>query len=153
VALFLNGIALYVPQFLPGSNRDSRMLSRVEGLLMGLGGAFGVIPGFSSLGLATSIGSVCGVEGRFGLNMTLMMNMGITLGLIIHDGISLGQGGTGGMGFMILLRCLTAGIVAFAAAMVAIRLLRNLAKEHGFAAFGFYCMGLSLFIFILNLLA
>ncbi len=152
-ALFLNGIALYVPQFLPGSNRDSRMLSRVEGLLMGIGGGMGVIPGFSSLGLAASIGAVCGVEGRFGLNMTLLMNMGITLGLIVHDGISLGQGGTGGMSFMILLRCLAAGIVAFAAAMIAIRLMRSLAKEHGFALFGFYCMGLSLFIFILNLLA
>lgn len=152
-ALFLNGIALYIPQFLPGSNRDSRMLSRVEGLLMGLGGAFGVIPGFSSLGLATSIASVCGVEGRFGLNMTLMMNMGITLGRILYDGIALGQGGTDGMSFMILLRCVTAGIVAFAAAVIAIRVMRSLAKEHGFAAFGFYCMGLSLFLFILNLLA
>jgi len=152
-ALFLNGIALYVPQFLPGSNRDSRMLSRVEGLLMGLGGGLGVIPGFSSLGLAASIGSVCGVEGRFGLNMALMMNMGITLGLIVQDGISLGRSGISGMTVLILLRCLAAGIAAFVAAMIAIRLMRSLAKEHGFAPFGFYCMGLSLFIFILNLLA
>ena len=29
VLLFLNGIILYIPQFFPTSNRDSRMLSRV----------------------------------------------------------------------------------------------------------------------------
>ena len=37
--LFVNGIILYIPQFFPTSNRDSRTLSRIEGLLMGLGGA------------------------------------------------------------------------------------------------------------------
>ena len=36
--LFVNGLILYVPQFFPTSNRDSRTLSRIEGLLMGLGG-------------------------------------------------------------------------------------------------------------------
>lgn len=46
VLLFLNGIILYIPQFFPTSNRDSRMLSRVEGLLVGLGGALGILPAF-----------------------------------------------------------------------------------------------------------
>ena len=49
VLLFLNGIILYLPQFFPTSNRDSRMLSRVEGLLVGLGGALGILPGISAV--------------------------------------------------------------------------------------------------------
>ena len=36
--LFVNGLILYVPQFFPTSNRDSRTLSRIEGLLMGFRG-------------------------------------------------------------------------------------------------------------------
>ena len=31
VLLFLNGVILYIPQFLPGSNKDSRTLTRLEG--------------------------------------------------------------------------------------------------------------------------
>ena len=55
VLLFLNGIILYIPQFFPTSNRDSRMLSRVEGLLVGLGGALGILPGVSAVGSALSV--------------------------------------------------------------------------------------------------
>ena len=56
--LFLNGLILYIPQFLPGSNKDSRMLSRLEGFLMGLGGAVSVLPGISAIGSAVSVGAV-----------------------------------------------------------------------------------------------
>ena len=60
--LFLNGLILYIPQFLPTGNKDCRTLSRVEGILMGLGGGCAVIPGFSGVGTSLSIASVCGVD-------------------------------------------------------------------------------------------
>ena len=82
VAIFLlvNGIILYVPQFLPGSNRDSRTLTRLEGFLMGLGATASTLPGISAVGAAVSIGSVCGVERGFCLSMALMMNLALNLG-------------------------------------------------------------------------
>ena len=55
--LFLNGIILYIPQFFSTGNRDSRMLSRVEGLLVGLGGALGILPGISCLSLSVATAS------------------------------------------------------------------------------------------------
>ena len=81
--LFLNGLILYVPQFLPTSNRDSRTLSRIEGLLMGLGGAVSIIPGISAIGAATSVGSVCGVERNYSLTMALMLNMVLMAGMVV----------------------------------------------------------------------
>ena len=60
--LFLNGIILYIPQFLPSSNKDSRTLSRLEGLAMGFGCTVSILPGISTVGTMISIGSVCGVE-------------------------------------------------------------------------------------------
>lgn len=151
--LFVNGLVLYIPQFLPGGNRDSRTLSRVEGLLMGLGGGLGTIPGLSSLGLSVSIGSMCGVERSFGLNMALLMDLGLSLGLLVQDGIALIQAGAAGLGFVSALRCVLTGVTAFVGAMAGVWVLRRLVREHGFGAFGFYCMGLALFVFILNLLA
>ena len=60
--LFVNGLLLYIPQFLPTSNKDCRTLSRVEGLLMGLGGGLFVVPGLSGVGTALSGASICGVS-------------------------------------------------------------------------------------------
>ena len=151
--LFLNGLILYIPQFLPGSNRDSRTLSRVEGLLMGLGGAASVLPGISAVGAASSIGCVCGVERTYSLNMALLMNLGLTFGLVVQDILTLLANGIGVLSFTIVLRYLLTALTAFGATMLGVKGMRYLAADHGFGLFAFYCFGLSLFTFILNLLA
>lgn len=155
LALFmlLNGIVLYVPQFLPSGNRDSRTLSRVEGLLMGLGGAVSVIPGFSAMGVTTAVGSVCGVDRTYSLNMSLMMNMFLNAGFLIYDVMGIMSDGLGVLSFGIILRYFVTAGIAFAGTMLGIRLMRQLAENRGYALFGFYCFGLSLFTFILNLMA
>lgn len=151
--LFLNGMILYIPQFFPTSNRDSRTLSRVEGLLMGLGGAVSAVPGISAIGAATSIASVCGVDRTYGLNMALMMNMGITIGLMVYDLLGIASNGLGVLSFLIVICYLLSAAAAFAGAMLGIKWMRQLAAGHGFSIFGVYCWGLALFTFILNLIA
>ena len=151
--LFLNGVILYAPQFLPTGNRDSRTLSRVEGLLMGLGGAVSVLPGISAIGATTSIGSVCGVERNYGLNMALMMNMVLTLGLAIYDVMGIVDNGLDALSFLIILRYLLTAVAAFAGTLLGIKILRRLAENQGLSLFGVYCWGLALFTFILNLMA
>ena len=151
--LFVNGLILYVPQFFPTSNRDSRTLSRVEGLLMGLGGAVCAVPGISAIGATTSIASVCGVDRTYGLNMALMMNMGITVGLMVYDIMGIAANGFGMLSFLILIRYLFSAAAAFLGAKLGIKLMRLLAGGRGFSVFGVYCWGLALFTFILNLIA
>ena len=151
--LFVNGLILYVPQFFPTSNRDSRTLSRVEGLLMGLGGAVCAVPGISAIGATTSIASVCGVDRTYGLNMALMMNMGITVGLMVYDIMGIATNGFGMLSFLILIRYLFSAAAAFLGAKLGIKLMRLLAGGRGFSVFGVYCWGLALFTFILNLIA
>lgn len=153
VFLFINGIVLYAPQFLPTGNRDSRTLSRVEGFLMGLGGGCSVLPGISAIGAATSIGSVCGVERTYALDMALMMNMAVNIGLMVFDVMNLISAGIGTLSVMLIARYLFTAAVAFGAAVGGIRLMRLLAKSAGFTMFAFYCWGVALFAFILNLMA
>ena len=155
VAIFLlvNGIILYVPQFLPGSNRDSRTLTRLEGFLMGLGATASTLPGISAVGAAVSIGSVCGVERGFCLSMALMMNLALNLGLAIVDVFTLFTNGLGVFSFGILIRYLTTGLTAFGGCLLGIKIMRILSGNHGYSGFAFYCVGLSLFTFILNLMA
>lgn len=151
--LFLNGLILYIPQYLPSSNKDCRSLSRVEGLLMGLGGALFVLPGFSGIGVAVSAASVCGVERKYGLNMILLMQIGVMFGRVILDIIALvGAGFSVITGKLILLSILAAA-VAFGAAYLAIKLMRSLAQEKGYGIFAHYCWSIALFTFILTLIA
>lgn len=151
--LFFNGIILYIPQFLPTGNRDSRTLSRVEGLLMGLGGAASILPGISAVGTAMSIGSVCGVERKYGLNMVLIMNTFLAAGLVIYDVLGILNSGFGTLSFLILIRYIFSAIAAFAGTTLGVKFIRQIAENHGFSMFGVYCWGMALFIFILNLMA
>lgn len=151
--LFVNGIILYIPQFLPGSNKDARSLSRVEGFLMGLGGSLSVLPGLSGVGAAYSVGSICGVDRSYGLNMTLLMNMAYLIGMIVFDVLGLFQTGLGVLTFRWLVVYLLAALAAFVSTMLAIRIMRSLVSGIGFSFFAFYCWGIALFAFILNLMA
>ena len=153
VFLLLNGLILYIPQFLPGSNKDSRTLSRVDGLLMGLGGAASILPGISGLGAAVSVASICGVERGYGLTMALLMNLAVLAGQIVFDVMAVAKLGLIGLSFGNILSCLLAGIAAFAGAYAGIRLLTNLVKDRDYTVFAYYCWGAALFTFVLNLMA
>lgn len=150
--LLINGVILYAPQFLPTGNRDSRSLSRVEGLLMGLGGGVSVLPGISAMGAVTSIGSICGVDKKYCLDMAMLLNLFVNLGYAFLDVIGMASGGTGALSFGILMRYLFTGVAAFLGTYLGVKAMRNLSENHGFSLFGLYCFGLGLFCFILNLL-
>ena len=151
--LFLNGIILYIPQFLPSSNKDARSLSRVEGLLMGLGGSLSVLPGMSGVGASVSVGSICGVERSYALNMTLMMNMAYLMGMIVYDILGLFQTGLGVLTFQLVIVYILAAAAAFVSSTLAIRVMRSLVSGVSYGLFSYYCWGIALFAFILNLMA
>ena len=120
---------------------------------MGLGGLAGVLPGISAVGTAVSIGSVCGVDRSYGFIMALLMNLGVNIGLVVLDLIAVFSAGLSGLYFALILRCLVTGVAAFAGAYLAIQLLRRFIGEHDYTVFAYYCWGLALFTFILNLMA
>ena len=150
--LFLNGVILYVPQFLPSSNKDSRTLSRLEGFAMGCGCAVSILPGISTVGTVVSIGSVCGVERTYSLNMALIIKMFMMVGLMVYDVLGIISGGIEALSFGLVARYMLMALLSFGAAMAGIRVMRRLMENHGCALFGVYCWGLALFIFILNLM-
>lgn len=153
VLLFVNGVVLYVPQFFPGSNKDARSLSRLEGVVMGIGGGLSVIPGLSGLGASVSVGSICGIERSYALNMSLLMNMAYLVGMIVYDIIGLIRYGFGLLTFQWFIVYILTAALAFVGAMLAIRIMRALASDRGYHFFSYYCWGIALFTFILNLMA
>lgn len=152
VFLFINGIILYIPQYLPGSNKDSRSMSRVEGLLIGLGGAISTIPGISCVGAGVSIATVCGAEKNYALNISLLMTIPVTIGLIAMDILAI-LGAKVALSFGLIFSCLLCGIAAFAGVFFGIRAMRTALANISMSIFGLYCWSAALFTFILYLTA
>jgi undecaprenyl pyrophosphate phosphatase UppP len=120
---------------------------------MGLGGAASVLPGISGVGTAVSVASICGVERSYGLSMVLLMNLAATVCLIVHDIISIVTAGMESLSLLLLISYIVSAAAAFFGTTLAVRVMRHLAAEKGYSVFAYYCWGVSLFTFILNLLA
>jgi undecaprenyl-diphosphatase len=149
--LLINGIILYVPQYLPGSNKQSGALSRVDSLYFGLGGVLGMLPGVSSLGSFLSIGSVRGFDMEKTLTFALLLNIPVNLGFAVYDLMALLGAGSGSLAFGSLVYALFAGAAAFGAIILGIHLLKKIMAEFGSGIFSFYCWTVALLTFLLYL--
>ena len=128
-------------------------MSRVQGVLIGLGGSMSIVPGLSSIGGAWSVGALCGVDKSYGLNMIFLLDMVVCIGRMVLDIIGLASTGLAGTSFGLFVVYILAGIAAFCAATLCIKLLRSIVSEISSSVFSYYCWGVALFTFIMNLLA
>lgn len=151
VFLLLNGVILYLPKLMPTGNKDALSMSALDSLMMGLGGALAVLPGVSSVGATLSIASVCGSERRFALNLSYLMQMVLTAGLIVLDVLAVVNGNVV-FSLPVLICCLVAAAAAAAGTYFGMRFMRILAENTGFGVFPFYCFGAALFSFIIYLM-
>jgi len=152
VCLALNGLILYIPQYLPGSNKDSGAMTRLDGLIFGLGGAVSTLPGVSCVGSAVSIGAVRGMETDYALNLALVMNIPVNLGFILYDVLDIFTAGVSGFSFTLLLGSLLAAAAVFAGVVVGIRLLKKITERFGYSVFAMYSWGAALLAFIIYLM-
>lgn len=153
VFVLLNGLILYIPQFFPSSNKDSRTLSRVEGLVVGVGGALAIFPGMSGMGAGLSLAGLCGMERSYGLAMALLMNLAVWLGAAVFDLMAVIKMGLYGISLGAIVHCILAAITSFTGGYMGIRFLSKLAQNQDYTIFAYYCWGVALFTFALNLIA
>ena len=151
--LAVNGVIMYIPQYLPGSNKQSAALTRIDSLCFGLGGVLGMLPGISCIGSAISIGTVRGMDPAKALNFALLLNIPVHIGLAVMDLLELLSAGAGSLSLSSLIFSLLAGAAAFAAIILAIHLLKKIASGIGFSVFAFYSWGAALLTFLLYLAA
>lgn len=149
--LILNGIFLYVPQFLVGANKDSRSMSSLDAAVIGLCGGLGVIPGISRTGMTASVGLMRGAEKRYTLDNAFLLSIPAIIVLLVIDLFAVFTATTG-LTFLAFISCVTAGITSFFGAYLSIFIMRFLAVRAGFSGFAYYSWGLALFSFILYLI-
>lgn len=152
VFLLLNGVILFLPSLVATGNKDARSMSALEGLLIGFGGAVSVLPGVSSIGAANAVASACGAERTFALNMTYLMHMVLTVGLIAFDVAAVFAAGLNSLTFGTLFVYVLSGAAAFGGAYIGIRGMRMIAVNIGFGIFAFYSFGAAVLSFVLFLM-
>lgn len=150
--IILHGILVFVSQYRPQGNKEIRSTSPLDAALMGFGGIVGLLPGFSRVGVLTSIGAMRGMDKQFSLNFVYLLSIPALGALCVTDVISLFLSGGTGVSAAILLPCILALLAAFGTAVAAIRLMQFLAVKIGYETFAYYNWGLAMFTFIIYLI-
>ena len=150
--LFVNGIILYIPMYLPVGNKDARSMSPLDGLLFGISSALGVLPGISRVATVTAVSVARGAEPQQGYRWSLLLCVPALLGVILFDMISLFTVGLSGVGFLGFIQFLISGITAFAGAYISMTLIKSVLQKSGVFNFAYYCWGAAILTFILYLI-
>lgn len=151
ILLGINGILLYIPQFLPGANKGAQSLSRLDAVLIGIAAGCGIVPGISATGSAISIGRIRGADRKYAADLALLLCIPGLLVLILLEVLGVAAAGFSFAGIHILFCCITA-VSSFLSAYWSIVLMRYLAVKVGYGGFAYYCWGLALFTLILYLI-
>lgn len=151
LTLLVSGIVLYIPQFLPGANKDSRSLSRKDGILLAFWSAFGLVPGMSRVGTMISCGLIKGCDKQYISDLTMLVSVPVLLGLIIVDAIML-IAGNAVLDSEVLVYFIVAAVMAFVGAWLAMVIVRFVTVKSNFNGFAYYSWGLSLFSFLVYLM-
>lgn len=150
--LFLNGIILYIPMYLPVGNKDARNMSPLDGLLIGLSAMLAVFPGISRIAACCSVATARGADPQQGYRWSLMLSFPALIGMILFDIIGLFAVGFAGLSFLSVIQFLLSGVTAFAGAYISVTLIKNLVQKSGIFNFAYYCWGAAILTFILYLI-
>lgn len=149
--LLINGVILYVPQFLRSGNKDSRTMSRLDSVVIGFFGALGVVPGISRIGAMNSAACSRGADRSQSLLWSLMLSIPVLACLMGFDVYQLITIGMDGASLMLIIRAVLAAGAAFAGTACGITAMRAMAASTGYAGFAYYSWGAALFSLILYL--
>ena len=150
--LLVTGTAIYVPHFLPGANRDSRHLSRLEALGFGLCAGLSAFPGVSRMGGLLSAGAIRGCSRSYMLDIAFLLLLPLLALMAALDLLALLSAGAAALTLVYVLQCLLAGVAAFGGASLAIAAMRFVSVNMGYTVFAYYNWGLGIFGFILYLM-
>lgn len=151
-ALVANGVILLYPSLVPNGNKDPRNMPRLDGMVMGLGAALSVIPGFSQMGCTLGFGISRGVDRKFALKFACLLLIPGLLLHIVFDIAALFAAQALSISLAVVLSALVCGVSCFAGCVLGYRLMNFLVFGTNFSAFSYYCFGAGLFSFILFLM-
>ena len=150
ISLVINGIFLYIPQFVPGANKEVASLSIADNCLFGLFSMLGRLPGISGFGAAASILKTRGSTWKYAVEISLLLCVPAMIASAIMDIYLIVSHGVPSTVPYLLLG-LICGIGTFVSGYFSIHGIRFLAVKTGISGFSYYCWGIALFTYLIYL--
>ena len=150
--LLLNGAITLIPVYMHQGNKDARVMSGLDGMLIGLAAALSAIPGISRNGAIMSVSLLRGAQKENGVTWAMLLSVPAMVVWILIDIISMFTVGVGSITLALLAGYLLSMLFAFAGAFVAVTFIRMLISRGDYSGFAFYDFGLALLAFILYLI-
>lgn len=153
VLFAINGVIIYFPEHLPQGNKDAMLMSKADGILIGVFGALSVFPGISRIGASSSYAVARGADKTKVVNWMLALSIPALLLSIVLDIVALFVYGVGSFSVSILFGYILSAAFAFGAGIFGISIIRMITARSSFSSLGYYSWGAALLAFILYLSA
>lgn len=150
--LFINAVILFIADYMPRGNRDARTMSSLDGIAMGLAGAFSVLPGVSRTGVVSSYAIARGADDDNAINWSVLLGIPALIFAVLFDLVSLVTYGAGIHSIGAVFGCLLSGIAAFVGGYLGISLFKLILNHSGLSKFAYYSVGAALFSFAVYLI-
>ncbi len=149
----LNGIMLFIPDYVRQTNKDARMLSGFDGLLIGAASGLRIFSGVSGVGMGLSVALLRGADKKQALNWALMLCIPALLMMCFFDIIGIFTVAGLSVTFIGFLGYLFAAIGAAVGGFAILFFVRFLIAHTGFGGYACYCWGMAILTFILYLIS
>ena len=148
--LAIYGVVLFLPRLLPSGDKNGRSSSRLDCILMGIGGGLGVVPGFSAIGCTYSVSIARGTEKQYAFELSLLLTIPMLATMACFDLYGCFVAASAITGLQ-LLGALIASMVSFFGAKMALNLIRYACNRSNMVAFAYYNWGVAMFLFLIYL--
>lgn len=148
----INGVVLIVPEYMAHGNKDARVLTGWDGILLGFSSVLSSLPGVSRVGTMSALVTARGADRQASLNWIFALSLPALVMFIGFDVVNLIAQGFDPISFMVILGYLLAAVAAFGGGYFGIVILRYLSVQIGYAGFAYYSWGAAMFSFVLYLI-
>ena len=151
--LLINGAITLIPTYMHQGNKDARLMTRGDSLLIGFAAAWSAVPGISRNGAIMFMTLMRKADKQNGVTWALLLSVPALAVLMVLDFISIFTVGIGTVTIAVLGGYLVSMLAAFVGAFLAVNTLKVLVLRSDYSGFAYYDFGLALLTFVLYLIA
>lgn len=149
--LVVNGFILHIPQHFAKGNKDSRTMSRLDGMLIGLASVLGYLPGISRIAAGLSVSSLRGADGQQSLKWSLLLSAPALMLALLVDIFAFMGSEVAAPDSKFLIKLIVTAATSCIGTSVGIGMIKKILTRNSAESFSYYCWGAALFSFILYL--